>query len=124
MKNSITSVPRTPRLDKRIGSARRTARWREAHPEHVDTRVLDRVLLEAAFLVLTDGKTVPTSITGRILPAIIEAATAGLEDKGYRGSDVKLAVGRRIRRHAEDRVVGRAVRIRKLMATPIQDVSE
>lgn len=117
MKNSIT--PKTPRLDKRIQSARRTARWRENHPEHVDTRILDRVLLEAAFLILTDGKTVPKAVTAKILPAIVEAAECGLADKGYRGSEVKLAVGRRIRRHADDHVVGRAVRLRKLMATPI-----
>ena len=119
MKNSITPIPRTPRLDKRIGSARRTARWRENHPEHIDTRLVDRILLEAILTTLTDGKTVPAAVSSKLLPAIIDAAECGLAEKGHRGETVKVAVGRRIRRHADDHVVGRALRIRKLMATPI-----
>lgn len=120
MKNALTqSVPRTPRLDKRIASARRTAKWRDNHPEHIDTRVLDRMILEAVFLVLTDGKTVPKSVTPTLLAAIVDAAACGLAEKGHQGASPKDAVGNRIRRHAADHVVGRAVRIRKLMETPI-----
>ncbi|MEF2553755.1 hypothetical protein VQ042_20815 [Aurantimonas sp. A2-1-M11] len=81
--------------------------------------MIDRVILEAAFHVLTDGKTVPKSVAAKILPAIIDAAECGLAEKGYRGSDVKPAVGTRIRRHAADHVVGRAVRNRELLSTPI-----
>ena len=122
MNNSLT--PKTPRLDKRLQSARRTARWREAHPEHIDTRVIDRVLFEAILTVLSDGKTVPAAVSAKLLPAIVDAATCGLAEKGHRGDEVKNAVGIRIRRHAADHVVARAVRNRKLMATPIASVSE
>lgn len=124
MKNSITLHPRTPRLDKRIGSARRTARWRQNHPEHVDTRIVDRILLEAILAVVTDGKTVPAAVSSRLMPAVVDAAEAGLAEKGFRGPDVTVALGQRIRKHLHGRIVGRAIRNRELLATPIASVPE
>lgn len=124
MKNSITPIPRTPRLDKRLQSARRTARWRERHPEHVDTRIVDRILLEAILAVITDGRTVPAAVSSRLMPAVIDAAEIGLAEKGYRGADVTVALGQRIRKHLSGRTVGRAISNRELLSRPITRVPE
>lgn len=124
MNISSTPLPKTPRLDKRLQSARRTARWREAHPEHIDTRVTDRILLEAILAVIADGRTVPAAVSSRLMPAVIDAAEIGLAEKGFRGSDVTVALGQRIRKHLAGRTVGRAVSNRELLATPIASVPE
>ena len=124
MNNSLTPLPRTPRLDKRLQSARRTARWREAHPEHVDTRILDRMLLEAILAVVTDGKTVPAAVSSRLMPAVVDAAEAGLAERGYRGPDIPKAIGQRIRKHSAGRKVGRAISNRELLSRPITSVPE
>ena len=114
-----SSIP----LKKRLQAAQRSARWREAHPQHFDTRLLDRMLLESVFSVLGDGHTVPKSVTERLMPAIVDAAEVALAEKGNRGSEVTTAVGRRMRTHLAGRTVKRAMRLRQDLAQPIPCVS-
>ena len=92
------SIKRKSPAQRRAEAAARTERWRQQNPGRPDPRLVDRMLLEGLFHVLseTPGMTLDAK---SLIVETVDAAVAGLKRKGVRGRDARQAVGRRIGDH-------------------------
>lgn len=96
MNNSLTK--RKSPSQRRAEAAARTERWREKNSGRPDPRLVDRMILEALFHVLSEAPGVSLDVRS-LITETVSAAVAGLERKGYRGGASRQAVGRRIGDH-------------------------
>ncbi|MCC4298420.1 hypothetical protein [Aurantimonas coralicida] len=92
------SIKRKSPSQKRAEAATRTEQWREKNAGRPDPRLVDRMILEGLFHVLSE--TPGLRIDARsLITETVDAAVAGLKRKGYRTGDSRQAVGRRIGDH-------------------------